>query len=71
MPFSVVTTKHVVFMPTASGGTQMVIVTNADRKQIALVFSDPAAIHGSAMRARVVAAQPWQRTRELRRCSRR
>lgn len=63
MPFSMALTKHV-FTPTANGGTQAVLVPDGDGKQIALVrshlrkesaafargdYSDPAAIHGSAM----------------------
>jgi hypothetical protein len=63
MPFSMDLTKHI-FTPTANGGTQAVLVPDGDGKQIALVrshlrkecaafargdYSDPAAIHGSAM----------------------
>lgn len=63
MPFSMDRTKHV-FTPTASGGTQAVLVRGGDAKQIGLVrshlrkesdafargdYSDPAAIHGSEM----------------------
>jgi hypothetical protein len=63
MPFSIDLTKHL-FTPTANGGTQAVLVPDGDGKQIALArshlrkepaafargdYSDPAAIHGSAM----------------------
>jgi hypothetical protein len=63
MPFALTRTKHI-FTPTASGGTQAVLVPDGDPRQIALVrshlrkesaafargdYSDPAAIHGSAM----------------------
>jgi hypothetical protein len=63
MPFSMDATRHV-FSPTANGGTQAVVVTEGDPRQIALVrshlrkesaafargdFADPMAIHGAAM----------------------
>lgn len=63
MPFSMARTQHV-FTPSPDGGTQAVVVTDRDPQQIAFVrshlrkesaafargdFSDPAAIHGSAM----------------------
>lgn len=63
MPFSMNRTRHI-FTPSASGGTQAVIVIDRDPQQVALVrshlrkesaafargdFSDPQAIHGAAM----------------------
>jgi hypothetical protein len=63
MPFSMDRTQHV-FTPDATGGTQAVLVTNNDPRQIELVrshlrkesaafargdFSDPLAVHGAAM----------------------
>ena len=63
MPFSMNATHHV-FTPSANGGTQIVMVTDGDAKQVVLVrahlrkeaaafargdFADPAALHGARM----------------------
>jgi hypothetical protein len=63
MPFSMQTSKHV-FVPTASGGVQTVLVHDGNAKQVGLVrshlrkeaaafargdFADPASIHGGDM----------------------
>jgi hypothetical protein len=63
MPFSMDRTQHI-FTPGATGGTQAVLVTNNDPRQIELVrshlrkesaafargdFSNPLAVHGAAM----------------------
>jgi len=63
MPFSMETSKHV-FVPTADGGVQTVLVHDGNAKQVGLVrshlrkeaaafargdFADPASIHGGDM----------------------
>ncbi len=63
MPFDQNATMHV-FEPTATGGRQVVMVTNGDQRQVALVrahlrkeaaafaggdYADPARIHGTSM----------------------